>query len=228
MSKEALLQELEELRIRLMEAEETLEAIRSGAVDAIVVSGKTGEQVYTLQGADQSYRLLVETINEGTLTISPDGTILYSNKQFAAMLGYPLEKIIGSPFLNFISQDYKHPVKEAFHGPAETVLRLQVLLNSYEWGKIPAQLTLSAGDVTGEKRLIAVVTDLSEQLRYREIVREEKLSRSIMENSPDGIAVCDTKGMVIRASRALNRFCHESALMKPFDKVFRIDVLTED
>jgi PAS domain-containing protein len=82
-TKEAVSGEVEELRTRLAEAEETLEAIRSGAVDAIVVSGKAGEHVYTLQGADESYRHLVESISEGIVTLSGDGTILYSNKQFS-------------------------------------------------------------------------------------------------------------------------------------------------
>jgi hypothetical protein len=40
--------ELEELRQRLQEAEETLDAIRNGKVDALVVSGPSGEKVFTL------------------------------------------------------------------------------------------------------------------------------------------------------------------------------------
>ena len=41
-----------ELVARLSEAEESLRAIRSGEVDAIVVNGQGGEKVFTLQGAD--------------------------------------------------------------------------------------------------------------------------------------------------------------------------------
>ena len=53
-TRQDLLAEIDELRLRLQEAEETLEALRSGAVDALVVSSDEGEQVYTLQGADQA------------------------------------------------------------------------------------------------------------------------------------------------------------------------------
>jgi PAS domain S-box-containing protein len=223
-TKEQLLADLADLKMRLQETEETLAAIHSGAVDAIVVSGTAGDQVYTLQGADQSYRLLVESINEGTVTLSGEGTILYSNRQFADMLGYPLEKVIGASFLKFVSQENRHHFEEALHSRLNRFPRFQALLNSYEWGKIPAQIALSINDASGVRSLTAVVTDLSEQLRYREIVREEKLSRAIMENSPDGIAVCDTKGVVIRESRALNRFCRESALMKSFDGLFHVEI----
>jgi len=220
--------ELEDLRIRLMEAEETLEAIRSGSVDAIVVSGKTGEQVYTLQGADQSYRLLVESINEGTVTMSMDGTILYSNKQFADMLGHPLEKIICSSFLNFFSDESRDQAEDVLNNPITDGTRFQALLNSSDSGKVPAQITLGKADASVDPTLTAVITDLSGQFRYQQIVREEKLSHSIMESSPDGIAVCDAKGMVIRASKALNQFCRESALMKPFNDVFHIEFPATD
>ena len=81
---------------RLREAEETLDAIRSGHVDALVVSGPHGEQVFTLRGADHRYRQLVETMNEGALLISADGLIVYSNSRFATLVGVPLETLIGS------------------------------------------------------------------------------------------------------------------------------------
>jgi PAS domain S-box-containing protein len=224
----ALLAELEELRARLREATDTLEAIRSGAVDAIVVTGKTGEQVYTLQGADQPYRLLVESINEGTVTMSQDGNILYSNKQFADMLGYPLEKIIGSSFLNLISQEDRQHIKEALQNRMSRVPRIQACLNSFASAQIPAQITIGRTDLSDDGTITAVIIDLSEQFHYREIVREEKLSRTIMENSPNGIAVCDTKGRVIRSSKALNLLCSESVLMKPFDQLFRIEIPMKD
>ena len=57
--------ENEELRARLEEAEDTLRAIRSGEVDALVVSGASGEQIFTLQGAEHIYRLLIEDMREG-------------------------------------------------------------------------------------------------------------------------------------------------------------------
>ncbi len=98
-----LIHQVETLKLRLAEAEDTLSAIRSGEVDAIVISGTQGEQVFTLTGAEQPYRTLVETMNEGTVTLSPDGTVFYSNNRFAEMAGVPLEQVIGSSFLRFLS-----------------------------------------------------------------------------------------------------------------------------
>ena len=74
-----LLRENEELRIRMQEAEETLQAIREGAVDALIVNGPQGDRVFTLTGEDRLYRHLVETMAEAGLTTTPDGHILFCN-----------------------------------------------------------------------------------------------------------------------------------------------------
>jgi hypothetical protein len=67
---EQLIIENEELHSRLSETEETLLAIRNGEMDAIVVSGKKGEQVYSLSSAETPYRTFVEEMNEGALTLT--------------------------------------------------------------------------------------------------------------------------------------------------------------
>ena len=46
-----------------------------------------GEQIYTLRSADQPYRLMVEHMREGALTLAADGTILYCNQRFAELDG---------------------------------------------------------------------------------------------------------------------------------------------
>ncbi len=60
-----LLEEIEQLQLRLGEAEQTLEAIRQGDVDALVVAGPQGEQVFSITGAEHIYRVIVETGRSG-------------------------------------------------------------------------------------------------------------------------------------------------------------------
>src|ERR1700722_17637284 len=97
---------LDNMRERVNELEETLRAIRSGEVDAVVVSASKGDQVFPLQGAEHPYRLLVETIDEGAATLSNDGTILYSNRSFATIFDAQLERFIGTSIENFVSGEY--------------------------------------------------------------------------------------------------------------------------
>src|SRR5512142_1618182 len=88
--------EITELRAQLAEAKETLDAIRTGAVDALVVSGPDGDRVFSLESAETPYRCLVEPIYEGALLLRADGVVLYANAPFARMANTPLEQVIGS------------------------------------------------------------------------------------------------------------------------------------
>ena len=82
-TKKELLERIKELEIRLAEAEETLDAIRNGEVDAVVASGPDGDRVYTLKGADEAYRVVVKYGGRAAHRCRLDGLILFSNQQFA-------------------------------------------------------------------------------------------------------------------------------------------------
>jgi signal transduction histidine kinase len=97
------LDQTEALRRRLAEAEEMLRAIRQGEIDALVVEGAGGNQVYTLHNADEPYRDLVEQMHEGAVVLTSRGDILYANARFAALVGAPLVSVIGSRFDRFVS-----------------------------------------------------------------------------------------------------------------------------
>jgi two-component system CheB/CheR fusion protein len=101
-TKEQLIIENEELRSRLLETEETLLAIQRGDVDAIVVSGTKGEQVYSISSAETPYRTFIEEMNEGAVTLSKAGIIIYCNQRFAELVHEPIERVIGSYFKRFI------------------------------------------------------------------------------------------------------------------------------
>ena len=95
-SESELRDELEAVRTRLAEAEEVLRAIRNGEVDALVVSGPDGEQIYTLQTAERPYRLLIEAMNEGAVTLNDTGLILFCNHCFAQLVERSPEEVVGS------------------------------------------------------------------------------------------------------------------------------------
>lgn len=100
---EQLIFENETLRSRLNEMEETLEAIRNGEVDAIIVSGKNGEQLYSLSSAEAPYRTFIEEMSEGAVTLAKDGTILYCNQKFAEIVSKRHNKVVGSYIKDYIT-----------------------------------------------------------------------------------------------------------------------------
>jgi PAS domain S-box-containing protein len=97
--------QLSSLQKRLDEAEQTIAAIRRGEVDALVMGTPPNEKVYTLESADQAYRIFVENMAEGAATLTNEGTILYANKRFAELVETPLEQVVGSLITNFLAHE---------------------------------------------------------------------------------------------------------------------------
>ena len=179
---EQLLIELEELRARLDEAEETLLAIRSGEVDALVVPGVGGEQVFTLKGADQSYRMLIEDMNEGALTLSLDGVILYCNRRFAEMLKSPLEKVIGSTIHTWIASASQIFLQGLLcRDDTQASRRGEATLLADDGTFLPVYLSTSVLQMEEVQGLFGMVaTDLTEQKRAEAIVASEKLAQQLL------------------------------------------------
>ena len=180
MPPDTLKSRLRDLQIRLDEAEETLRALRSGEVDAIVASGPEGDQVYTLKGADETYRVMVQEMAEGALTLTLDGLILFSNKQFASMLRSPLERVIGSRLLDFIAREDAHTVSELLSRTGRR--KVEVRLNPDDAAFVPVYLSVQNVILDGAECHCVIVTDLSAQKRYEDIV-------AVMEAVPVGVFI---------------------------------------
>ena len=164
-------EENQNLRARLEELEDTLRAIRSGEVDALVISDAQGEHVYTLKGADQPYRVLVETMNEGTATVAPDGKVLYSNNRFAAMLKMPLEQVIGNSMRFHIAEADRLIFDDLLKKGLQTDCHGDLSLKAGE-GTLPVLLSLSPVHSEGMDCAVMVITDLTDQKKAEEALRE--------------------------------------------------------
>ena len=104
-TREELVEKIRTLEERLWEAEQTIEAIQSGEVDALVIQKPDGEQLYTLTGADHGYRVLVESVSEGALILSSDDSIYYCNHTLGEMLGLPIQKIISRKLDSYVAPE---------------------------------------------------------------------------------------------------------------------------
>lgn len=158
------------LRLRLEEAEETLRAIRQGEVDALVVSGPSGDQIYTLQGAEHTYRVLVESINEGALTLTERGTIIYCNEAFAGMSGVPSGKLVAGSFRDLVSEKDKEKFdilwKNALQGTGIGEIELK-----YNGG-LPVYLSCNRRVEDEVLTVFAIATDITERKKARDALKK--------------------------------------------------------
>jgi PAS domain S-box-containing protein len=152
-----------ELLERLREAEETLDAIRRGEVDAVVVHHPEGQRIYTLESADRPYRVLVEHMQEGAVTLTGDGVVLYCNQRFAALLGLTRESMIGRSVVPYLERADAAVMAALLSPGADAGRAAEVTLHRTDGQAIP--VTLSAVDLPfepGMPRLICIIaTDLT-------------------------------------------------------------------
>lgn len=154
---------LHEMQARLAELEDTLRAIHHGEADAVVVSSPEGDRVFTLQGADHPYRVMVEAINEGAATLTPDGLILYANRRFAEMVSIPLESLIGSRLHDIVQTSKCSPLDELLER-AQTAPQKEECNLLVTGGKLlPVYLSLSPLNGVDFQGICMIVTDLTEQ-----------------------------------------------------------------
>jgi len=220
MSKARELTEIGQLREQLREAQETLEAIRRGEVDALVVNGPQGDQVYTLRGADYSARMLLQEMSEGAATLIPDGSILYCNKRFADMVRLPHEKVIGVPAREFVAPADRLAYDALIRRGQNHLAKAELLFCASDGTPVPTYCSVNAISIGDEPCLCMVVTDLAEQKRNEEVIAAARLASSILEQAAEIIVVCDLAGTIIQASREADEFWGKSVLGQSFGEVF--------
>jgi PAS domain S-box-containing protein len=218
-----LLDELQEITARLKAAEEVLHAIRGDEVDALVVSTVEGDRVFTLTGAEHPYRVMVETMNEGAVTLAPDGTILYCNHRFADIVKESRKKIIGSSIYQYVAskdhQLFEALVEQGLMGISKTELALQTCAENSAPVLVSAS-SLQHMDMPGA--VCMVITDLSELKRNEAMLAEEKLTTQILQQAAEIFVLCDHKGRIMRASQSTNRLLGRSPLFQAFDEAFHL------
>ncbi len=165
--------ELAGLRVRLADSEETLRAIRGGEVDSVVVAGKKGRQVFTLQGAEQAYRVLIESMDEGALMLTADRMILYANQCFARMVKCPLEQVIGGSLCRFLSAEDRETLRPLMKRAGKSGSKIQVQLNAGDGSHLPVQISIRplAGNGDNRATIGVVVADMTEARRSEELLR---------------------------------------------------------
>jgi PAS domain S-box-containing protein len=182
-----LLAEIALIRERLYEAEDTIRAIRAGEVDAIIVSGSDTERIYTLEGQDRAYRMMVETMHEGAASLSTDGTILYCNTRLAELIGLSLEQIIATPLTLYLApQDRDSFINLIGKSKTQSSRREFTFVRS-DRSRLHALVSLNTYRHDGIETSCVVVMDISDRRKAEEELRStnERLAL-ILEASSDG------------------------------------------
>ena len=204
-SQEELVQENQKLKAKVDELEEIFRAIRQDEVDALIINTPMGDRVFTLRGADQSYRVLIEQMKEGAAMLSKNvQTVLYANNSLANMLALPLEKVAGHSIREHVApshlKTFEELLEESKKGKNKT--SKEVNLRRSDGTLIPTIMSLTHISLDGAEATYAVVTDLTEHMedevkRYTQRLETEvKQKTDALKDAERMVAIGQTAGMV--------------------------------
>ncbi|HMA45058.1 MAG TPA: histidine kinase, partial [Gemmatimonadales bacterium] len=163
---------VEELRSRVQAAEDTLRAIRTGEVDALVVAHAGDDHVVTLQGADLPYRMLLDQMYAGAVTLTPDGVIVYCNQRFADIVRTPLARVIGSALHRFVPPAGQSTLAALLDPASRDRTKGELALRAGDGTLVPVSLTfapLRLGGIGHVSGVIGVVVDATERKQQEEL-----------------------------------------------------------
>ena len=204
--------ELAELRAELREARDTIEAIRGGTVNSLVIGPPGQEQVYSVASADRTYRLVVEAMSEGAATVSPRGVILDANPRLALMTGHSASRLTGTPVLDLIAPAHHAEFARLLDMGTGNSHRGEVELTRPDGTAIPVLLAVSGFDLDGMLLRCLVLTDLSAQraaeaqtaVVHQALRESEERLRALVDNAPIGIEELTLSGELVQVNP---RFC---------------------
>jgi len=179
LTRDELSEKIRTLEERLLESEQIVQAIRGGEVDAFIVHELNGDRNYTLKGADHGYRILVESITEGTLILSSDDSIYYCNRTLGEMLGLPIQKIISKKLDSFVTSEGRAQLMEitrACRGFGEA--KGEFLMKRSDGTLLPVNVSLNRMSVSDFEGVCAVISDLSE---HKQVEEKLKIHRAELE-----------------------------------------------
>lgn len=177
------------LRSQLQEATETLDAIRSGQIDALVVNNsRNGHQTFTLKTADHAYRMFIEQMIEGAVTLNMSGLIVYCNNRFAELVDRTLSNVLGTYFFEYISADFKAVFERLFHEGLKQPTKREMTLTA---GNLEVPVLLSLNRLCIEEDAMSIiVTDLSAQKEHEKQLEQKnqqllELNQALLDSNHD-------------------------------------------
>lgn len=220
----------EELRAQLKEAEETIELIKKGNVDALVDVDKTNIKVYTEVTADQTFRILIEKMHEGAVTLDQSGIITYCNSFFAELMGLPLQKLMGTRLTDLINEDSKARFEDLISQGWKKNVKDELYLYSKDGHPLPLLGSLKKLELGKDVLLSIIFTDISVQKKSLE---ELKIKNEVLEESEKlaelGSWVVDLETNKVTVSNELYNIyglepVHDARSFTPFELIHQNDI----
>ncbi|MEP7170520.1 MAG: helix-turn-helix domain-containing protein, partial [Bacteroidota bacterium] len=173
----ALNKENKALRKKLIAAMKSIDVIKTGNIDALIFAHNKDLKIYTEQKADKIYRVLIDKMHEGAVTLNKKGIILYSNSSFATMVCLPLQKVIGASFRDFMAASSKSTFRGLFKRGWQGYSQGETILFTKNKKVIPVLMSVNTLSLENDFVLSIILTDLTHQNRKQAELKSELIEK---------------------------------------------------
>lgn len=157
-----------------------------------------------LLDSEASFRALTENAQDGIAVLDGQSNYVYANQRAAAMLGAPVEAIVGSNFARWVLPEDVAMLRER----AQRRLRGDQIDSRYEITSVrfdgttlPVEVTAARTVWHGQPASIVIVRDMSShRAREAELFEAKEMYDRLISTLPDTIAVLGLDGRIVYAS----------------------------
>ncbi len=211
-----------DLRRRLLEAEETLRAIRDGDVDALVVRGSGEESVFALGGGQDSYRAFMEAMDLGAAALDSDRQLIYANAALCSLLGLSprlmqrdgLHKALGPSCAAMLDTLLDRAAAARQNG--------KLVLHRAD-GDLHLELTAAPLPLSFSDGFAVTFADVTQRVEAAAAEEAERISRAVMMSSNEAVIVCDREGTITHMNLAVRQFREDVLVGLGFTQAFPLD-----
>jgi PAS domain S-box-containing protein len=200
--------------IEFEDAEQVIHAIHHGDVDAFVVVKGGDPKVITLEGADEPYRVLVQRMNEGVLTVGSDGYIIFVNDRLSELTGFPAEDLIDRHVATLFAGEPPALVPDA---------SLEASLLRRDNSQLPVKVWTRPISIGDKSATLVTLTDLSVYRRAEQLAAAERFARSILEQATNAIIVLAPDGSITHASLMAEDLAEQPPVGRTFSQAFPLE-----
>src|SRR5450830_1440189 len=158
----------------------------------------------SLAESEERYRVLVESQTDLIIKTDPEGRSLYANPTYCALFGKNLQELTTSSYQPMIHPDDASAVAGAtaglFYPPYSCRYEARAMtVDGWRWIEWNARAELDSQDTI--VALLGSGRDITDRKQAEEeIQRERTFFDQLVETAPEGIAISDTQGRVLRVN----------------------------
>lgn len=191
-----------ELRRRLLEAEDTLRAIRDGEADALVIRGTHEDAVFPLAGGQESYRAIMEAMDIGAIALDDQERVLYANTALCTLVGCGASDLQSHGLFSRLDGQSAETVRGTIALAREGRHQTQ-FVQVHEGRDRHLMVTAAPLPLPFGTGSALTFSDITARIEAAAAEESERIGQAVIASANEAVIVCDRLGRIINANAAV-------------------------